>query len=108
MVDTSLLVALAPLILLLTPFVKKLVDFVKQLQAGDYRAAGTQLLAWAVGIGIVMLDALNGGASDALNIWAQILAGLTLGSLGSTLHDTLEAIEQRRANRDYTVPTNEV
>lgn len=78
----------------------KMVDFVRYLRAGDTNGWVTQLVAWAAGVGAVLLYAKSGfGVSIGdfnlahLNIWAQVVVGLNIGSAGSAWNDARKTFD---------------
>lgn len=87
----------------------KMVDFVRYLRAGDSNGWVTQLFAWAAGVIAVLLYAKSGfGVSVGgfnlghLNIWAQIVVGLNIGSAGSAWNDARKTFD---VHNSAVVPT---
>lgn len=87
----------------LTALLVKVTSFLKYVSDGKWREALTQLVAWAAGIGVVVVAAATGVTEDLLifghevlgqmNGWSQILAGLALGSGGAFAYDFKKAID---------------
>lgn len=86
--DITALALLAP--------VKKILDLYRFLVAGEVqlRAAAYTVGAWVLGTGIVFLvdgSSFAGEVGLALEGWQDfVLAGVTLGSLGSVVHDAIQ------------------
>lgn len=88
--------------LLMASIIKKIVDFVKYLAAGDINAVVTQLVAWAVGVGLAFLAAnsdwadtfeVNGQAASTLNGWSLVFVGIAIASAAGFGWDTVKAID---------------
>jgi hypothetical protein len=89
-------------LLLMASIVKKGVDFVKYAISADVNAVVTQLVAWAVGIGLAFLAAnsdwaedinVNGQALALLNGWSLVLVGVAIASLAGFGWDAVKAID---------------
>ncbi len=96
-------------LLALSLLVFKAVDFVRYLRAGNVNGWLTQLVAWAAGVGAVLLYAKSGfgisiGDFDLghLNIWGQIVVGLNIGSAGSAWNDARKTFD---SSASAAVPT---
>jgi hypothetical protein len=94
-----------PLVLMVA-LVKKGVDFIKYVTSGDINAVVTQIVAWALGVGLAFLGAntdwaenfdVNGQALSTLNGWALVFAGVNIASLAGFGWDTLKAIDNRNS-----------
>lgn len=74
-----------------SPIVYKATDFLKLVLARDLNAWLTQLVVWVVGVLVAFLVVNSNYGDNAtihtLNWAATILAGLSLGSVGSTIYD---------------------
>lgn len=85
-----------------SPIVYKLVDFLKLALNGERTPAVTQLVVWLGGIGIAFLVVHSNFSENSigdLNAAATILAGLSIGSVGSVIND----FKQARDNTDSAV-----
>lgn len=82
----------------------KFVDFSKYVKAGDRNGALTQLYAWLVGVVLILGLAKSGLANDVYlpfsdlplekyGTVAQILVGLSPGSLGGVFIDAKKAVD---------------
>jgi hypothetical protein len=89
-------------LLLMVSIVKKVVDFVKYATSGDVNALVTQLVAWAVGIGLAFLAAtsdwadnfdVNGQPVSTLNGWSLVFVGLAIASTAGFGWDAVKAID---------------
>ncbi len=87
----------------------KIVDFFRYLRAGDTNGWVTQLVAWAAGVAAVLLYARSGFSVSIggfnlghLNIWAQIVVGLNIGSAGSAWNDARKTFD---VHNSAAVPT---
>ena len=89
-------------VVVLGALVLKFTDLLKLLSAKDWRAAITQLTAWASGVAGVALVAQTDFASAVpvgdftlatLNGWSLIVAGLSLASTASVGYDVKRAID---------------
>ncbi len=96
-----------PLLVFAGLLVKKIVDFVRYAKARDVWGAATQLLAWAGGIGAIILAAHTAWAATtevlgvklgATGLADQIWLGLQAGSLASVLNDVTAAIDRARSS----------
>jgi hypothetical protein len=85
-------------ILVLLATVKKCVDFVRYANAGDLNGILTQIVAWLAGFAVVALAAHTPWARGIvfadislahLNLSAQLLAGIAVGSSASLAHDAV-------------------
>ncbi len=94
-----------PLLVMLAT-VKKLVDFVRYAKAGDVNGIITQLVAWVAGFALAALVANTpwaagldfGGVTLAkMNIAAQLLVGLALGSSASFGTDLIKATDNSQS-----------
>lgn len=76
--------------------VKKVLDVYRFLFVGtpQWKAAAYTVGAWVLGVGLVYLVAGSSFAGDiglSLESWQDyVLAGITLGSLGSVVHDAIQ------------------
>ena len=86
--------------------VKKLVDLLRYLRGGDINGVVTQLVAWAGGVGVVLLAAqtdyaggieVGGEMLSTLNVWSLALIGLAVGSSASLADDALKSVDQNRS-----------
>lgn len=93
-------------LLLMVSVVKKAVDFVKYVTSGDINALVTQLVAWAVGVGLAFLAAnsdwaetfdVNGQPLSALNGWSLVLVGVAIASTAGFGWDTVKAIDDKNS-----------
>ncbi len=93
---------------LLGALVYKFVDFLKFVKVFDWNAAGTQLIAWAAGIGAITLFAnsnfsaeiIFGGQSiGSLNFVSQAIIGLSATSLFSAFYDVKRALDNTDSAR---------
>jgi hypothetical protein len=93
-------------LLLLTALVKKAVDFVKYATSGDINAVVTQIVAWAMGIGMAFLAAnsdwadsvlVNGQPLSTLNGWSLALVGVNIASLAGFGWDTVKALDNKNS-----------
>lgn len=98
-------------LLVMTALVKKAVDFIKYVTSADVNAIVTQLVAWAVGIGLAFLAAksdwantimVNGQPLAGFNNWSLVFAGLNIASLAGFGWDTLKALD---GSNSAVVPT---
>lgn len=89
----------------------KAVDFLRYARAADTNGVFTQLIAWAAGVGVVLLVAqtqwaagieIGDRALSTLDIWSQVFAGLTVGSGASLIKDGLKSADN---NRSGAIPT---
>lgn len=86
--DVTALALLAP--------VKKVLDLYRFLIVGppQWKAAAYTVGAWVLGTGLVYLVAGSSFGADlglTLNTWQDyVLTGITLGSLGSVVHDAIQ------------------
>jgi len=89
-------------LLFMAAMVKKAVDLLRYAFSGDVNGIITQVVAWAVGIGVVFLVAysdlghqvnINGASLASLNQWTWVLAGLALSSGAGFGADTLRALD---------------
>lgn len=80
----------------LSLLVVKLVDFGRAVTEGAWTTARTQVIAWVAGVIAVFLAAETDFAASiavgewslaSLNVFSQVLLGLTVASAGSFLHD---------------------
>jgi hypothetical protein len=80
--------------------VKQMVDWLRYLKAGDWNGVVTQLGAWAFGFIVVFVVAHSdlagvadfaGFTFDKLNIWSQVIAGVSVGSAASLTKDAIKA-----------------
>ena len=80
----------------------KIVDFVKYISNRDTNGIITQLAVWVSGVVVVFLLAATdfadgvevaGMTLDSLNVWSQVLLGLTLGSTGSFAYDFKKSLD---------------
>lgn len=86
-----------------SPIVYKATDFLKLLFNKDTNAWATQLVVWVIGVAVAFL-VVNSNFADTnsihtLNWAATVLAGLSLGSVGSVIND----FKQARDNADEAV-----
>jgi hypothetical protein len=104
-------------LLLWASLIKKVIDFVKYLTAGDVNAVLTQVVAWAVGVGLAFVTAnsefgeaiiVNGHPMNTLNSWALVLAGLNAASVAGLGWDTLKALDNTNSAKvpDLVNPSN--
>lgn len=102
-------------LLALAALLIKLVDFGKSVSNGDPNAIVTQLVAWVAGIGVILLGAqtdfasaivIGGSPLGSLNAWSQVLVGLTFASTASFLSDTVRAVDNTVATKDYKLLKN--
>jgi hypothetical protein len=87
----------------LAALVTKLTSFVKYVTSGEYREVVTQLVAWGAGVLVVVVAGAAEGIQDLvvigettleqLNLAAEILSGLALGSGASLVYDAKKAID---------------
>lgn len=89
----------------LAALVWKFVDFLKYCtswSSGGRNGAVTQLIIWVAGVVAVLLFARSDWAGsvsigeltlDRMNLWSQIVAGLSVGSLTSVGFDTKKAVD---------------
>jgi hypothetical protein len=86
----------------LSALVKKIVDFAKYAMNADLNACVTQIVAWLVGIAVVMLTATSdlgthiavaGTSLESLNGWIQAFVGANLASLAGFGWDTLKSVD---------------
>jgi uncharacterized membrane protein len=91
-------------VLVLGSLVGKFVDFLKYLSKRDWNGVVTQLIAWAAGVGGVLLMAqtqfadgvdIGGTKLSALNTPSQILLGLMATSLLSVVYDVKKAVDSQ-------------
>lgn len=81
----------------------KLTSVVKYLSARDWTSSLTQIVAWAAGVLVVCvaaqadltaaLEPIPGHALGDMDFWSQVLVGMGLASLGSTVYDVKSAID---------------
>lgn len=88
---------------LLLATVFAVVNFLKFVRAGDWNAAGTQLVVWAGGFAVIALAAqtalfgnyaVNGHALATLGVWDLLFVGLNIGSGGSLANEVKKAIDR--------------
>jgi hypothetical protein len=89
-------------LLVMSATAKKVVDFVKYLTNMDVNALVTQVIAWAVGVGVTFLtasaDFANGLAIGTQHLhdlsgWALTLIGVQFSSLAGIAWDTIKALD---------------
>lgn len=102
--------------LALLALVKTIVDLVRRVQEGgspQHKAAVLQLLAWMAGVLVVVLFAHSDWAESIpfgsmtlahMNLWSQIIGGLTVGSAAMLAKDTLNAVDNTRTSAAVTPP----
>jgi riboflavin transporter FmnP len=80
-------------VIFLILLVKKIMDFIKYAANGDANGVVTQLVTWAVAIGVVYLAtwAHWNQISEGDN-WDRLLWGFYLGSAAATVHDFFKAL----------------
>lgn len=80
-------------VIFLILLVKKTVDLIKYAANGDTNGVLTQIVTWAIGIGIVYLAtwAHWNQVSEGDN-WDRLLWGVYLGSAAATVHDFFKAL----------------
>ena len=85
----------------LLALVQQFIDFLKELLSAP-KSAVTQVVTWAAGIGAVVLFAHSNFGSqvhvgslalDSASGPSQVLIGLLVSSLGSSLHDVVQAVD---------------
>lgn len=88
----------------LSTLIVKVGSWLKFVHARDWNAALTQAVIWGLGIGAVMIAAqadiaegfrvFGGSLLADLDAWSQVLAGLTLASVGSVgFYDFRKALD---------------
>jgi vacuolar-type H+-ATPase subunit I/STV1 len=89
----------------------KFVDFLRYARAGDANGVFTQVFVWVAGIAGVLLAAQTDWAEEimigdrslaALGIWSLVFGGLTFGSAGSLIKDTLKSVDSSNSAK---IPT---
>ncbi len=104
-----------PIVVILAT-VGKIVDFARFARDRDVNAIAIQLLAWAAGFGVVALAAhtpwaagldFGGYALGRLDLAAQLLVGISIGSGMSVVADFKKAVDntQSAAVPPLVVPT---
>lgn len=92
--------------LVLLAMVKSLVGLVKRAKAGDTSGALTQLLSYAVGVGVVLLFArtdfaagleFGGLALSGSNVFTQVVVGVAIASTANFATDTLKAVDNSQS-----------
>lgn len=88
---------------LLGSLVFTFVNFLRYLKGGDMNGVVTQIIAWAAGVGAVMLVAQTQFASSVpitntytlatLSGWSLFFVGLMATSLFSTVNEVLKAVD---------------
>jgi len=82
----------------LAALVMKFTDLVHQVRAGELAKAVTQIAVWVFGALAVALFVqtdfaagveAGGVALAELNLWSQVVVGISAASIGSVVHDTL-------------------
>lgn len=92
--------------LVLLAMVKSFVGLLKRVKAGDHRGALTQLLSYAVGVGVVLLFARTdfaaglefGGLvlSDS-NVFTQVVVGVAVASTANLATDFQKAVDNTQS-----------
>lgn len=91
--------------------VKQVIDWLRYLKAGEWNGVITQAAAWGAGTVVVVIVAnsdfatvanFGGFTFDKLNLWSQVIAGISVGSAASLAKDTLKSIDDKQTS---AVPT---
>lgn len=86
----------------------KLTDFLRFVSGRDLKAAMTQAIAWASGVGAVFMFAasdfgsqveVNGMTLDEFNAVSLIILGMSASSVFGFANDALSAVDQTRTSQ---------
>lgn len=98
-------------IVAMTALIVKLIDFLRYAVARDRNGVATQITAWAGGVIVFLLVAQTAWADgipigsrplSRLSVWSLVFAGMTLGSMGSVIKDTLKSVDNHNSS---VIPT---